>query len=247
MKRFLLLIAALIIGFGAKAQSTIQNFTLEDVYGNTYSLYELNAQGKYVFIYVHHTDGALTEYMDILNSAYRNYGCNMHEVFIMSICDYVEPDHIQMGAEYYGIEYPVGGDDASGHNRDVIHKINKGQQPPFMTCIAPNHEMLVEDIWPISDITDLCSNLGIEHKPCTPTTVTECTNNFSLYPNPANDHIVIEGENISDVVIYNALGQEIEHITSNSAQVVISTSTMQNGIYFARVNNEETIRFSVNR
>lgn len=226
-----------------------QRFYMEESNGDgkEYGLYELNDQGKYVFLYVFNNDLDMVKYMDELNSAYRNYGCNMHEVFIMSICNYADPGHIQMGANYYGIEYPVGGDDMSGYNAEAIGKTYHGQEYPYLVCINPYHIMTEWDIQPISSITNVFDKYGLEPKACTPTTITEHTNNFSLYPNPANDHIVIEGDNINNIVIYNAIGQEVKQITDNSTQVIISTSSMQQGIYFARINNNETIRFSVNK
>ena len=71
--------------------------------------------------------------------------------------------------------------------------------------------------------------------------------NYRLFPNPANDYVVIEGDNITEVTIYNALGQEMKHERANADQVIINTSAMQNGIYFAKINNETTIRFVVNK
>lgn len=532
MKRLLLLIAALIMGFGVKAQHTISNFTIEDIYGNDPTLYELNNEGKYVFIFMFYEDAMMSQtHANTLNWAYNALGCNMHDAFIAAACPDMSPAELYQLEQQYNILFPLCGNDAGGYVEEMEDKINFGQQPPFMVCIAPNHVMVEEDIWPLDDIMQVCSTYEIMPHACVPyiehvpdgqnlygqdiefdefqeegkylllatcgynvgwsldylhiyqeiyeaygcnskdlyvsllaeypgeelfhrigdnvfdyaiipsggnsenimdaigwefsirlkligpdgalleedinhnvntiaevlashgieqsnchvpnfvvndvlgntinlheildngqhvvlwnewdnslnndhieslkqayetmgcnmhdvfflmvvyghpeqfvnmydiefpvinssdmpesflhsylpcsylvapdhslvteqfmewpitneqvivdalarydinphtctTQVTENSNNYRLFPNPANDHVLIEGENISDVIIYNALGQEIEHITSNSAQVIISTSALQNGIYFARVNNDETIRFSVNR
>ena len=70
---------------------------------------------------------------------------------------------------------------------------------------------------------------------------------YRVFPNPTNDYVVIKGNNIKEVTIYNVIGQEVKHERASSEQVIINTSAMQNGIYFAKINNEETIRFVVNK
>ena len=60
-------------------------------------------------------------------------------------------------------------------------------------------------------------------------------NNISIMPNPANNYFNIEGENIVNVEIYNAVGQTIDVINVNSDNVQISTAKYNNGIYFVRV------------
>jgi hypothetical protein len=54
-------------------------------------------------------------------------------------------------------------------------------------------------------------------------------------PNPANNYFNIEGDNIINVEIYNAVGQVIEVINANSDNVQINTENYNNGIYFVRV------------
>ena len=65
--------------------------------------------------------------------------------------------------------------------------------------------------------------------------------NVTVYPNPANDVLNIElGDNQSDVVIYNSIGQVVRHIEMMSGNVQINVADLNSGIYFVRVNGNVT-------
>lgn len=72
---------------------------------------------------------------------------------------------------------------------------------------------------------------------------------LKIYPNPANDYLMVEGE-MTYVEVYNTLGQCLFSKPVNGSEIQISLSGMSDGIYFLRVSNagEVVIRkFSVNR
>ena len=63
-------------------------------------------------------------------------------------------------------------------------------------------------------------------------------NTFNIYPNPANDFIIVENAENSTVYIINMLG-EVVSITDNANTIqVINISNLANGTYFVRVNSE---------
>lgn len=69
------------------------------------------------------------------------------------------------------------------------------------------------------------------------------TNNFTLYPNPVNDFLKINSENLGNVSIFNAFGQKIaEYVASD--ELNIATSNYENGVYFVKV-GDKTQRFVV--
>ena len=68
---------------------------------------------------------------------------------------------------------------------------------------------------------------------------------FSLTPNPANGFVIIKGENLGTVSIYNMLGQKMENLFAEGKELVISTTHYPNGIYFAKTAQGETKRFVV--
>ena len=65
---------------------------------------------------------------------------------------------------------------------------------------------------------------------------------LSLYPNPANESIHIEGlEANSEVVFYNVLGMMVKNVNAN-ANEEINVSDLASGVYMIRCGNQ-TLRF----
>ena len=67
----------------------------------------------------------------------------------------------------------------------------------------------------------------------------------SVYPNPVNDHLIIESaENIDHVVIYNVAGEQVRRVSMKN-QSNLDTSKLRPGVYFIRMfNNNEWIQTS---
>ncbi len=89
----------------------------------------------------------------------------------------------------------------------------------------------------IGSNTEGCANIEEVEYRCT-LDVKEITheNSFRVYPNPAGDEIFIESVNntdITEVVIYNSLGQKI--ITKVNALNSINISKLQSGLYIIEV------------
>ena len=57
-------------------------------------------------------------------------------------------------------------------------------------------------------------------------------NNFSVFPNPAKDFVIIKCNNLETVSIYNALGQKMEEIHNCEDQQSISIAHYPRGIYY---------------
>ena len=65
--------------------------------------------------------------------------------------------------------------------------------------------------------------------------------NIKLYPNPAQDKVVIEGENISLILIYNAVGSLVKEIQTESGNspVTIQLVDIESGLYFINIKNNK--------
>lgn len=61
------------------------------------------------------------------------------------------------------------------------------------------------------------------------------TNIVSIMPNPAKNYFNIEGENIANVEIFNAIGQIVDTFNTESDNLQINTANYNNGIYFVKV------------
>ena len=69
-----------------------------------------------------------------------------------------------------------------------------------------------------------------------------------VYPNPVKDMLVVKAENISNVVIYNSIGQKVFEQNTNADELNINTNSFETGIYMVRIiadGNEVTRKISV--
>jgi len=75
-------------------------------------------------------------------------------------------------------------------------------------------------------------------------TSTEVTisNQFQLYPQPANDIINLRFNNrtaaVNEIFIYNLSGDIVQTFSSNHSEIRIDVSDLSQGLYIVRVNNE---------
>jgi hypothetical protein len=75
--------------------------------------------------------------------------------------------------------------------------------------------------------------------------INENTSTLTLFPNPANESVTLQGENLGVVSLYNALGQKVETFFTNESRLVIPTAKYQEGIYFIKSNNGMTQRLVI--
>ena len=66
--------------------------------------------------------------------------------------------------------------------------------------------------------------------------VTEISDEVKLYPNPAKDIIKIEGIEVAEVEVYNALGQRVKMVQSTNE---IDLSGLVDGVYMLRITDAE--------
>ena len=62
---------------------------------------------------------------------------------------------------------------------------------------------------------------------------------YNIYPNPAKDMITVKGVNMSQIKVYNALGQMVKAIDCDANEMNINVNNMQNGIYFINITNDK--------
>ena len=61
------------------------------------------------------------------------------------------------------------------------------------------------------------------------------TQNVEIYPNPAKDLLTIKAENITNVMIYNSIGQKVYEKTADSSEVSINLGGFDSGIYLVKI------------
>ena len=75
-------------------------------------------------------------------------------------------------------------------------------------------------------------------------------NSYTIYPNPTNGNIVVNGENIDMVEVYNLCGQKVLSVEANSNDVNVNMSTLTSGVYMVRIvdnNGNATVNKVVKR
>ena len=90
------------------------------------------------------------------------------------------------------------------------------------------------------------SEENIQQYECGTVDVAEnAANDFTIYPNPANEFLRIGGNNLDNVLIFNAVGQKVDGFEANDIKEFnINTSNYQDGVYFVKI-GEKTERFVV--
>ena len=68
------------------------------------------------------------------------------------------------------------------------------------------------------------------------------TNIISIYPNPAQNILVVSSYNVIDALITNSVGQTIKNIKLNAGTLLINVSTWAKGLYYIKTKNE-TVSF----
>ncbi|MDB3976844.1 T9SS type A sorting domain-containing protein [Flavobacteriaceae bacterium] len=71
--------------------------------------------------------------------------------------------------------------------------------------------------------------------------------NVSLFPNPTSDNITIESDkHITDVLIYNTLGQTVKSASPQATNFSVETSYLNSGVYFINLKTDtasKTLKF----
>ena len=67
------------------------------------------------------------------------------------------------------------------------------------------------------------------------TGVVENASNINLYPNPTKDSFTVEGENLVNVMVYNALGQMVYSQECQGNSTVINLGNVETGIYMVKI------------
>lgn len=65
--------------------------------------------------------------------------------------------------------------------------------------------------------------------------VNEVVSAINLYPNPAKDSFTVEGNNLMNVTVFNALGQQVYRQECQGDNTVINLGNMETGIYMVKV------------
>ena len=135
------------------------DFTATDIEGNTIHLYDILDAGQAVLINFFLTDDPFSEQpMQDVVEAYRLYGCNAHDVYLMEISPNGHDDACQAWADQFAVKYPT------------------------IMLIRPDHTFANRDIYPptLEYIINAMNAEGYEQHEC-PTTGELVMSNDTVY------------------------------------------------------------------
>ena len=162
MKKLLLLLVALALGFGVKAQTSLTqavDFTATDVHGTEVNLFDILDGGQYVLIdFFYTTCGYCIQSIPYMTQSYQNLGCNMHDVFYLEV-DYGDSEAACLNwVNNYGVEYPTIAGVSGGTsicNQYNVHYF------PTVILIAPDRSIVIQDLYPIPNAQTVINQLGV--------------------------------------------------------------------------------------
>jgi thiol-disulfide isomerase/thioredoxin len=261
MKKLLLSIFT-IAALSVSAQTSLTtavDFTAKDIDGNTFNLFNKLDEGKYVFLDFMFTNcGPCQNAAPKLHEAFMTYGANspFSQIYFVTINRDDNNAVLHTWETTYmsptGPSYPLGISGTEGSatgGPQTFHNLYGINAFPTMILIAPNRNILEQDIWPISTAADFAPFFtphGINPNPAGINNVV-INNNVSIYPSPAAEQITLNvtGNKLNGVRILDVLGNAVFTQNFDNTQQIksLDISNLANGVYFAevRINNTELV------
>ncbi len=223
---------------------TVNNFLATDIDGNSYDLYNLLDQGKYVYIdFFASNCGTCQTKLPIFNKFYSKYGCNQGDVFCISISvrsnDY-DREVIDFEQNYGGSGKHAPAVSADGGAQNIRVDFGVLSYPTFCV-IAPDHTMIVENINNVNSFTDFSDTFPQDFDP----PMIDCTNSiednnstkpFKIYPNPSINGIfnISFNDKKIDIMLTDINGNIVFFKTKIFNNCTLKTK-LSSGIYFIKL------------
>jgi len=216
-KMHLIVFAFLSLSLSLNAQTPLTvavDFTATDVDGVSRNLFTYLNGGKYVLIdFFYTTCVPCQQNAPLCNASYENFGCNNGGVIFLGI-DYGDSDaEVIAFGNSFGADYPAISGDAGGTT--ICSNYGITAYPTFI-LIAPDHNIIVQDMWPFS--TAICNSAisgeGVSSMAC-PVGIFDYSQNIitGLYPNPASEQTMFtfmaEQNTLYTVTVYDLSGKPV--------------------------------------
>ena len=177
MKKLLSILIAVMFSLGLNAQTELTqapDFTTTDYFGNEINLYEILEGGQHVLLHFNtRTNEATPEVTPPLVEAYKNLGCNQHDVFFIGVVPNGTTSIIEKYVNEYGIEFPMiyNTDESNGEGDafNITRILYQVWEYPTTILIAPDKSIALQDISPMKEANDIISALtpfGIKEYEC---------------------------------------------------------------------------------
>lgn len=240
--------------FAQTSLTTAVDFTVTDVHGNEHTLFDILNGGQHVLIdFFFTTCPPCIQYQPDINQAHADYGCNTGDVFFFSMdAGDNTAEVLQYEADHDGEHPSISGTDGGGDAVVAAYGITAF---PTVILIAPNQDIVVQDIWPPStaNLETALNGNGISQQTCSSTGIEDydlsTTAIAGTYPNPAvkeskMDFTVSVSSKV-EFEVYNLLGSKVatvkpEQYKAGLHTVDLPVDQLSTGNYFVNMVVEDT-------
>ena len=155
MRKFLSLIVVLMLASNVKAQglaiTEAADFTFSDN-GTEKTLFEILDGGQHALLFFLNYQSTSDDLAAIINGVYSNLGKNQDDVYMIGIDHANESTLLNQWAHLTEIEFPLVAKDQSAYSISQTYGGITGVFTPALVLIAPKHDIILEEIWPINSV-----------------------------------------------------------------------------------------------
>ena len=150
MRKFLSLIVVMMLAFNVKAQGLAiieaADFTFSDN-GTEKTLFEVLDGGQHALLYFFNC--GTNDYTSLINNVYEDLDKNQKDVYMIGLDPANESALLNNWATLNAVEYPLVAKDKA-YSISQTYGGMWGVMMPALVLIAPNHDIILEEIWPIT-------------------------------------------------------------------------------------------------
>ena len=239
---------------GYSVGSTVNDFTVTDVHGNTHQLSAITGSGQWVVIdFFFTTCRPCQATAPIFSELHQKYGCNTGDLFCISIdtgdddAEVLAFENTYATSSGHAPSPAVSGVDGNG--QAVISDFNPAAYPTYC-LIDPDMTIRNLDIWPVSSVADLeaafaSAGFSPTEQAC-PLLIEDVElslNDVKLFPNPAVNSatlsVELDASTDVNVKIYNMVRAEVSISnyagTEGTNEFALDTEAIANGQYVVSV------------
>lgn len=225
------------------------DFSVVDIHGNAFDLFEILEGGQFVFIdFFNYTCISCRESIPYIVESYYRYGCNTGDVFYVEINATHGDELCFRWCEEFGVEFPTISVDGGARKFSALYHIDAA---PHFILIAPDHSVVLDGsssgfyIYDLQSIIDAFEPLGIHVKDCNADLDEMEGELVDVYPNPAGSFVNLTVNESGVLRVFNALGQTVDSFVADGGQTRLVTENYPNGLYFVQMNGRSVGRFVV--
>lgn len=225
------------------------DFSVVDIHGNAFDLFEILEGGQFVFIdFFNYTCISCREAIPYIVESYYRYGCNTGDVFYVEINATHGDELCFRWCEEFGVEFPTISVDGGARKFSALYHIDAA---PHFILIAPDHSVVLDGsssgfyIYDLQSIIDAFEPLGIHVKDCNADLDEMEGELVDVYPNPAGSFVNLTVNESGVLRVFNALGQTVDSFVADGGQTRLVTENYPNGLYFVQMNGRSVGRFVV--